>query len=705
MTRLARRERTSPRRKTPVRAEMGRSPEEAAEPEILDDNVEQSEAFGGPGRFDQAHENVYTRRHSVKHFRRLLVLVLTSFVVLLRFKQRRNLGGIHLSFSTCGGASNQILSTAFVITYAITNQVDTLIAPAINMNGRQLGGVDLYPNLSDTEGFTRLFHWETAQRFLKRNGVTFTKHNNAPLNAKYLLCKRENSLGKCTQKLSRCHRCHVHMECPFIHRIWDVAFLKGNKELFNQALSSLVPSDNVRQLSLLLVKEFHYHKPANCTAFIHFRVENDWQKHCESWPPAQNDPLKCFVNVSTIMYELHGKNISNCALLLSYDADDIDEQTRRSIMVLKDDSKLRIFDGTDFLSKYVSAREFRAAINVAAAINNFDFFVGNSVSTMSALIIRQRRMKGLWAAQYNRGSIPLSEFVPGFSLPWVFTLRGSDVQYDEMMKVAVLSASQETSLQPYAMIHPSEEHYERVEWLRSMGVHVCIHKPVWEAGLVEILHNSTEGAKRSSHLYSDPKQVLGTYFRLDLPVLAELLQFEHVLYTDTDVLFRRDITTMQGDDLSLPSTIQLAIENPDIKVLNAGVYVASLPFLRATHQGLIDTLMASDSVSYGRYGPGDQGLLNKYYGETLRSSGLLSDVHYNAKSYDATSQAKIIHFHGPKPLDYEEAAARGTCERFPFLCARGLKNGYFCSIFNSWIDYCQRGNCTSYKALTTRCRS
>ena len=48
MTRLARRERTSPRRKTPVRAEMGRSPEEAAEPEILDDNVEQSEAFGGP---------------------------------------------------------------------------------------------------------------------------------------------------------------------------------------------------------------------------------------------------------------------------------------------------------------------------------------------------------------------------------------------------------------------------------------------------------------------------------------------------------------------------------------------------------------------------------------------------------------------------------------------------------------------------------
>ena len=55
MTRLARRERASPRRETPFRAESGPSPE-AAEPEIacVDDDVEQDDAFGGPVRRDQA---------------------------------------------------------------------------------------------------------------------------------------------------------------------------------------------------------------------------------------------------------------------------------------------------------------------------------------------------------------------------------------------------------------------------------------------------------------------------------------------------------------------------------------------------------------------------------------------------------------------------------------------------------------------------
>ena len=51
MTRLARRERASPRRETPFRAGSGPSPE-AAEPEIacIDDDVEQDDAFGGVRR-------------------------------------------------------------------------------------------------------------------------------------------------------------------------------------------------------------------------------------------------------------------------------------------------------------------------------------------------------------------------------------------------------------------------------------------------------------------------------------------------------------------------------------------------------------------------------------------------------------------------------------------------------------------------------
>ena len=639
---------------------------------------------------------------------RLFSLLVFSYVSYFKWWSNLDERDINLSLSVCGGASNQILSIAFVLVYAITNQVDTLVAPSLNMNGRQLGGIDIQHNLNEMQEFIEFFDWDTVERFLNRNGIAFTQQSKAAHGTKHLLCRRDNSLETCTQRLSRCKRgrsCHVHMQCPFLHRIWDVSFVKQHKELFNQALSSLVPSDNVRQLSLKLFQEFNRQKRAECTTFVHVRVENDWQLHCESWAPAKDEPLKCLVSIPAILDQLHEKRILSCALFLAYDADDIDEKTRHDILTLKENTTLEVFDGNEFFSKRVYARELRAAVNVAAAVDHFDFFIGNSVSTMSALIIRQRRMMGLWAAQYNRGTIPLSEFVPGYSIPWVFTLRGTDVQYDEMMKVAVRSAIHKTSLLPYSMVHPDERHFERVEWLRTMGVQVCIHRPIWEARLLEILHSSSDDAKKTSHLYSDPKKVLGTYFRLDLAILPELLQFEHVLYTDTDVLFTGDITTMQGDGLSLPSTITLAIENPDIKVLNAGVYFASLRFLRDTYEGLIETLMTSDSVSYGKYGPGDQGLLNKYYETALRKSGHLSDMHFNAKSYDVTNQARIVHFHGPKPLDYDEAITRGSCAQFPALCARGLKGNFFCTVFNTWIAYCELERCSAYKALKDWCHS
>ena len=54
MMRLARRERASPRRESPIRAELGTSPE-AVEHEnaLVDDVVEHDDAFGGPDRREQ----------------------------------------------------------------------------------------------------------------------------------------------------------------------------------------------------------------------------------------------------------------------------------------------------------------------------------------------------------------------------------------------------------------------------------------------------------------------------------------------------------------------------------------------------------------------------------------------------------------------------------------------------------------------------
>lgn len=620
---------------------------------------------------------------------------------------------VHLTFGTCGGFSNQLLSIAFVLTYAVVREVDVVVSPSMIMNGRQISGVDEYPDTRTSSGFGQVFDWSTAYTFLRRSRILLVPPEEwtGQSGNTVLVCGSDETLDQCTQKVERCKSkamtgCHVHMQCPFIHRIWDVTFLKQHNQLFEEVLNSLTPSKAVKRMaSSAIDKITRRTDSADCVTFVHLRVEMDWREHCKSWLPAiaKDASINCMVNVPEVIDHLHQLNVSHCTIVIAYDSDDVDVISRQEIQNMKLFRGITVIDLNDILPTAEFPREIRAGAAALIAIEEADFFVGNSVSTLSATIIRQRRQKRLWAAQYNRGAIPLSEFIPGFSIAWVFALRGKDKRYDEMMKVAVKSALQQTSLIPYVMVHPDESRYDRVQWLRSQGVQVCIHQPTWELKLLEILKRSTESARKSSHLYSFPDMVLGTFFRLDIAVLPELLQFEHVLYTDTDVLFNKDITDMQGEGLKLPSTIQLSIETPNLAVLNAGVYFASLRFLRETHAGLIQALLSSKSIDYGVYGPGDQGLLNMYYEAGLKKAGLLSEELFNAKAYSTTIQARIVHFHGPKPSDYEEAVRKGSCTRFPVLCDQGVKSELFCRLFNTWIQHCV-DECLHYPYLRERCR-
>ena len=68
-------------------------------------------------------------------------------------------------------------------------------------------------------------------------------------------------------------------------------------------------------------------------------------------------------------------------------------------------------------------------------------FVGNSVSSFSALLILERQRAAAWAAYYNGGNIPMSAAVPLYKLPWVFTFNSWSAKYDYMLKAAVRSAA------------------------------------------------------------------------------------------------------------------------------------------------------------------------------------------------------------------------------------------------------------------------
>jgi len=320
------------------------------------------------------------------------------------------------------------------------------------------------------------------------------------------------------------------------------------------------------------------------------------------------------------------------------------------------------------------------------------------------MIQRQRIAKNALSFQYNVGPTPLAIFFPGFRLPWVFTARGSDKSYDAMLKVAVDSALSKTTLLPYAILHPDEKDNPRVTWLEEKGVRVIFHATGWDNKVRDILSRSSLAEKKRSHLYADVEATLATYFRLDIGLIGELKQYQHILYTDTDVYFRQDISLL-GNRIHLPETIQMGYEMYDNYPLNAGIFLASMPFLSSTHEDLIQSVLSDKSVNDENFGPGDQGVLNRVYEKQLQLEGPLSKA-LNAKPYhNFLPNASIIHFHGPKITDYAAYAVQNTC-RFDDLCKQGLSAG-FCQYVEELDQYETSGLLTleSRAAVKAKCNS
>ena len=85
-----------------------------------------------------------------------------------------------------------------------------------------------------------------------------------------------------------------------------------------------------------------------------------------------------------------------------------------------------------------------------------------------------------------------------------------------------------------------------------------------------------------------------------------------------------------------------------------------------------------------RYGPGDQGAINHFYEAAIKHHRL--HWSFNTKPYHAWNpEAKIVHFHGPKPHDFLHYVETGNCA-FQDYCQTGLMNG-FCLFATEWASF------------------
>jgi len=297
--------------------------------------------------------------------------------------------------------------------------------------------------------------------------------------------------------------------------------------------------------------------------------------------------------------------------------------------------------------------------------------------------------------QRYRGSAPLK---------WIFTLsntkRGAG-RFEAIAKAAVVSALRNTNLVPVCIYYGPQGHLSR--WLEGKGVRMIYHTPEWRDRLVAGLEagRAIGLATKSTH-YNNPSSAIGTFLRVDIPILGFTDDF--VLYANANVYFAADITV--ADFGERPRYIRMGAEADALTTVfrngtgqravsgNAGIMLMNVAGLRRTYKDFVDFTFSEDSIARGLhfgvpYGPLDQGAYNKFYEGRFQVERLPL---FNWKPYwGRCDNARIIHFHGPKPSEYLHYINHGNLNiskdcsiskaRLPFLqvCAgaKGAKRPWF----------------------------
>ncbi|KAL6747931.1 hypothetical protein V8C86DRAFT_2894249 [Haematococcus lacustris] len=251
---------------------------------------------------------------------------------------------------------------------------------------------------------------------------------------------------------------------------------------------------------------------------------------------------------------------------------------------------------------------------------------------------------------------------------WIFTYNDQSSSYDSMMQAAVTSAIEVGHLRPFCLYSGSETS-PVYHWLADHGVILVRHTPAWADQFWQAAEPLHLQNLVHSHLYATKETMVGTFQRIDIPIIPEFRDFQYVLFSDTDVLFLSKFSLAQVPQL--PSYVAMAPEMTDAFPYNAGIMLMNLPGLRATYSSLLATILSNrHGLYFPGYGPLDQGAYNQQYEESIEKH-TLSKV-YNAKPYQTcVPDAMLLHLHGPKPADYERFYTMGEC-RFGEMCRQGL---------------------------------
>jgi lipopolysaccharide biosynthesis glycosyltransferase len=228
-------------------------------------------------------------------------------------------------------------------------------------------------------------------------------------------------------------------------------------------------------------------------------------------------------------------------------------------------------------------------------------------------------------------------------MEWYFALTEDSTafrQYAEMIMVAVHTARRTTSLEPHCIYDGKENDF--TAWLTRHDVQIIPHRSFVREALEELGR-----VKQNPHLGA---ALSGAFSRVELPqIVGKDSGSERVLYTDCDVMFVGEVVPELQENACRYFAVAPESVKDDYVNMNTGVMLMNTERLRESLPAFRDyisqNLAALEAESW------DEAAYRWFYRD---ANGPLWDrlqPELNWKPYwGESADAKIIHFHGPKPF-------------------------------------------------------
>lgn len=263
-------------------------------------------------------------------------------------------------------------------------------------------------------------------------------------------------------------------------------------------------------------------------------------------------------------------------------------------------------------------------------------------------------------------------------MKWFFGIADGSPLWDkfsDMIKVAVWTAKQRTTLEPHCLYDGAEN--DLTAWLRSQGVKII---PL-RSRFYDLLKEEAI-LQKNALIFTAGR---GVFLRIEISSLEGIFaEGEYALYTDCDVIFQKDpvpvLREMRCELFSAAPEFRIG----DYSYLNSGVMLMNIGNLKKT---LPEFTKFTESKFHELFGTSwDQVAYNGFYKDRWDRLG----PQMNWKPYwGVNPEAIIVHFHGPKPT-----------ERSRYL--NGEKDGFFYLAAEGFYEYASEWEALLGQAKTSR---